>query len=528
MRIYQSRWLFGLSVISLLVSGCTTFPRGVPANVTMAYASPDTTLLGRQLAAVEKLHPGQSAFHILDFGLESLVARVTLADTAERTIDAQYYIYDSDEAGSLLAEHLLKAADRGVRVRLLLDDYNLGSDHELAALCAHPNIQVRVFNPIRCRLRLFRLPAYALHLHQADRRMHNKLFIADNVGSILGGRNVGNDYFGIRTTDSFRDFDVLMEGPVTRQASAAFDEYWNSQWSVPATELVDRRPTGADLEAERCLVHARVKGAAGFEEKFAAMHDKYLTTMTAAGSPLIWGEGEIVSDLPRKVDDASARSSAVAERFDEELRRARSEILIEAAYFVPGTAMVQECQTLHQRGVSIRLLTSALEATDVPIVFCAYQKYRRDLLAVGVDLYEFKVHRGLNPRGERWYRLRPSYGALHSKVIVFDRELSWIGSFNLDPRSANLNTEIAVLVQSRALANQLADTITADLSPTRSWHVRRQPRVGPDSHKVDDASLVWDGEVNGRPVELRHEPANWARRMEAFFLSLAPGVESQL
>ncbi len=503
----------------------------MPAPPSFAFDHPESTRLGQALAPAQKQHPGESGFGILEYGLESLVARAALADAADQTIDAQYYIYDSDEAGSILAEHLLEAADRGVRVRLLLDDYNLGSDSDLLALSVHPKIQVRVFNPLFMRPRWARVLDYAMHFRSATRRMHNKLFIVDNEFTILGGRNVGNDYFNVRANSVFRDFDILIAGPVTAQASTAFDQYWNSPWSVPALALSLRTRTAADLENLRHKLKARVKNAALFAEEYAEGRDRYLTDLADDGKSLVWAHGEIVADPPRKIENASPGTRPVANRLDEEFARAKHEVLVEAAYFVPTANEIGSFQKLRDRGVDIRLVTSALDTTDVSMVYCAYQKYRRDLVEAGVDLYEYKVHPPQGRREHKWYRLRPSYSALHSKVLVFDGQTSWIGSFNLDPRSHDLNTEVAVVVDSAELSAKLAESINEDRLPTRSWRVQLQPDPRPAAAGLSGKPsqvVTWTGEIEGEPVTLFHEPMSFRKRLKVFFLSKIPYIDDQL
>ena len=512
-------------------SGCATLHPTPPPQPSYAFEHPETTRLGQALAPAQQRHPGESGFGILEYGLESLVARAALADAADQTIDAQYYIYDSDEAGSILAEHLLEAADRGVRVRLLLDDYNLGSDSDLIALSLHPKIQVRIFNPMLIRPRWARLFEYALHFHSATRRMHNKLFIVDNEYTILGGRNVGNDYFNIRANNIFRDFDVLIAGPATAQASAAFDQYWNSAWALPAAELGLRTRTEADLEKLRQKLKARVKNAERFDEQYSAGRDRYISDLANDKESLVWAHGEIVTDPPRKIAETSPETQPVAQRLNQELARANQEILIEAAYFVPGQNDIKIFRRMSERGITIHLVTSALRTTDVPIVYCAYRKCRRDLVAAGVDFYEFKVHPAQERRDRKWYHLRPSYAALHSKVMVFDRQITWIGSFNLDPRSHDLNTEVAVVVNSAELSAKLAESINEDLLPTRSWRIRLQPDPQPvagDRSGPAGPVLTWTGEDGGKPVSFLHEPMNFGNRLKVFFLSKIPGIEDQL
>jgi putative cardiolipin synthase len=518
-------------ILCAFVSGCASLRSTTPAPPSFAFEHPETTRLGQALAPAQQRHPGESGFGILEFGLESLVARTALADAAEETIDAQYYIYDSDEAGSILAEHLLEAADRGVRVRLLLDDFNFARDSELIALSVHPKIQVRVFNPAFFRPRWARLVEYALQFYHPTRRMHNKLFIVDNEFTILGGRNVGNDYFNIRGNKIFRDFDILIAGPVTAQASTAFDEYWNSTWSVPAAALGVRARTAADLEKLRRKLRARVKNVERFDEEYSKGRDRYLSDLAKDGQSLVWARGDVVSDPPRKIEDSSPETRPVARRLDQELAQARQELLIEAAYFVPGEEELAILRQLRERHVSIALVTSALETTDVPIVYCAYQKYRRDLLAAGVDLYEYRVHSAQDHWYRTWYLLRPSYAALHSKVLVIDRRVTWIGSFNLDPRSHDLNTEVAVVVNSAELSAKLAESINEDRQPSRSWRIRLQPDPRPaaaDRGGPPRLVLTWTGEAGGQPVTLFREPMSDGKRIEVFLLSLIPGIKGQL
>ena len=523
--------LLAPGILFAFASGCASLRQRTPAPPSFAYEHPETTRLGSALAPSQARHPGESGFGILEYGLESLVARAALADAADQTIDAQYFIYDSDESGSFLAEHLLEAADRGVRVRLLLDDFNFASDSELIALSAHPKIQVRVFNPAFFRPRWARLLEYALQFYRPTRRMHNKLFIVDNEFTILGGRNVGNDYFNIRGNKIFRDFDILIAGAVTAQASTAFDQYWNSTWSVPAEALGVRARTAKDLDKLRRKLRARMKNAEWFDEEYPKGRDRYLADLANDGKSLVWARGDVVTDPPRKIEDSSPETRPVARRLDQELARGKQELLIEAAYFVPTSQEFEVFRQLRERKVDIALVTSALDTTDVPIVYSVYQKYRRDLVEAGVDLYEYKAHSPQQHQYRNWYRLRPSYAALHSKVLVIDREVTWIGSFNLDPRSHDLNTEVAVVVNSAELSAKLAESINEDRQPGRSWRIRLQPDPRPataDRGGPPRQVLTWTGEADGKPVTLFHEPVNCGQQIEVFFLSLIPGIKGQL
>ncbi|MGH7995713.1 MAG: phospholipase D-like domain-containing protein [Opitutaceae bacterium] len=504
---------------AVLLGGCVTFRRVGSQPPSLAISDPGDTRLGRALEPGERAHPGETGFGVLAYGQESLVARMTLADSAQRTIDAQYYIYTSDAAGSVLLQHLLKAADRGVRVRLLLDDYNIGNDHELAALCTRPNFEIRIFNPVSFRARWARLAEYALSFGHADHRMHNKLFIADNAFAILGGRNIGDDYFNIDSDSTFRDFDLIAGGPATHAASAAFDEYWNSPWAVSADRLIAGKPSRAAVAAVLRRIAARADKAAAFEERYDALRGRYLSDLLRDPAALVWAPGEIVSDPPPPVDGDDGGESPLAKRLDEQWRAARHEVLIESAYFVPSKQGIRTFRGLTRRGVSVKLLTCGLATTDVPIVYCAYARYRRQLLRAGVELHEYRPESPAAPaKKPPWYRAGRSYAVLHSKALVFDRRRIWIGSLNLDPRSIHINTEIAAIIDSKVLAERLAADFNADMAPDRSWKLSLAP----------DGRISWTGTVKGKLVTRFHQPASWPRRFDSLILSLFPGLENQL
>ena len=460
-----------------------------------------------------------------------MVARIALADAAERTIDAQYYICDPDAAGSYFFQRLIAAADRGVRVRLLLDDNNLSDDREMATLCAHPNIEVRVFNPFKFRARWARLPQYAVDFNRMVRRMHNKIFIADNAVSIIGGRNIGNTYFSLDSESNFRDFDLLVAGPLTRDASSAFDEYWNSQWSVSASQMVSKIPSQADLEKLKLQIATRMLSIDSFEQETEERRSGYLRELTARGE-LIWAEGEIISEPPRKIQLSSNETTQVSSRLELEYQRTTKELLVEVAYIVPTEEFEIQLDEMHRRGVNVKIMTSALEATDVSMVYAAYKRYRQHLLEAGVDLYEYKAHAGLTRSERKWYKPRSTLSSLHAKAIVFDRERVYIGSANLDPRSVKLNTEIAVLVHSKKLATQMADYLAEDFSPRRSWRVQLhtkweyRPEHGTWRQKK---YLTWTGEQQGKPATLyfEHAASLW-QRTKSFLYALIPGIEPQL
>jgi len=521
--------LLGLGVF--LCGGCISIRPHLPAEKSHAMQAPETTALGRLLAPQQLAHPGQSGFKLLEYGREALVARTALADAAERTIDAQYYICDPDAAGSYFFQRLLSAADRGVRVRLLLDDNNLSDDREMATLCAHPNIEVRVFNPFKFRARWARLPQYAFDFNRMVRRMHNKIFIVDNAVSIIGGRNIGNNYFNLDSETNFRDFDLLVAGPLTNDASRAFDDYWNSEWSVPATRLVSRAPAIGDLEKLKAQLAVRVGSVDGFVQEHEERRKGYVGELALADT-LVWAEGEIICEPPRKIQKASHETTQVSTRLAQEFKNTNRELLVEMAYFVPTDELQTQLTELLSRGASVKIMTSALVATDVSLVYASYKKYRYRLLEAGIDLYEYKARAGLTRSERRWYRPRAALSSLHTKAMVFDRERVYVGSANLDPRSYRLNTEIAVLVHSEKLAAQMIACLAEDFSPRRSWHVQLHTKrmFYPDSRGWrDEKFLSWTGEQDGQPNthSFEHAASFW-QRTKAFLYALIPGIEPQL
>ncbi|MBK9990482.1 MAG: phospholipase D family protein [Verrucomicrobia bacterium] len=503
----------------------------MPAEKSHALPPSEATILGRLLVSQQQEHPGQSGFKLLEYGREALVARTALADAAERTIDAQYYICDPDAAGSYFFQRLIAAADRGVRVRLLLDDNNLSDDREMATLCAHPNIEVRVFNPFKFRARWARLPQYAFDFNRMARRMHNKIFIVDNTVSIIGGRNIGNNYFSLDSEANFRDIDLLVAGPLTNDASRAFDDYWNSRWSVPAARMVRRAPTSVDLEKLKAQLAVRIRSVEGFVQEHEERREKYVGELALAGA-LVWAEGEIICEPPRKIQKASRETTQVSIRLDQEYKKTNRELMGEVAYFVPTDRLQTQLTELLSRGVAIKIMTSALEATDVSLVFASYKKYRYRLLEAGVELYEYKARAGLTRSERRWYRPRSSLSSLHTKAMVFDRERVYVGSANLDPRSHRLNTEIAVLVRSEKLAAQMIAFLAEDFSPHRSWRVQlHSKRVYYPDYRGwrEEKFLTWTGEQDGQPsVQHFEHAASFWQRTKAFLYALIPGIEPQL
>lgn len=476
---------------------------------------PQLAGLGSTVAPTEfAARPGKSACLLLDTGALALQLRSLLADEARGSIDVQTYIYDDDEAGIVLMDRLRAAAERGVRVRLLIDDNGLRTDECMPLLLdALPNAEVRVFNPFRLRPRWTRPLQVPFEFRRLNHRMHNKLYVVDGHAAIIGGRNIGGHYFESDAAANFTDLDVLLLGPVAREAQQVFERYWASDLAVPLHEAMGRR----DSRMARERIERYVRAA-----RFMRLHEMYRSpqhglreTLAQLDAPVHWAATRIVVDDPRKacVRRRAHAPQVVVDALNETWDRAREEVLAASAYFVPGRKGSGDLIRLRRRDVRVRILTNSLASNDVPTVHAGYTRYRRALLRAGVELHEYQR---FGNRSRRHHGASSS-NALHSKTLVVDRLLAWVGSFNLDPRSSRLNTEMAVLLESTSLARDLAAHIERDLAPDRSWQVmmRRGTR-----------ELRWIGERDGRPVEHRHEPdSSWWLRAWVKTVRQLPQIE---
>jgi putative cardiolipin synthase len=471
-------------------------------------------------------HGGDSGFLPLESGHDALAARAALARAAQHTLDLQYYIVRGDAAGMLLLAHVFDAAERGVRVRLLFDDWPLPDvDEELAHLDAHPGIEVRLFNPRRARGRFNPLGWWELarHFGRLNRRMHNKLWLADGAAGIVGGRNLGNEYFEAHDGMDFRDLDLLSTGPVVQQMDAVFQRYWDSPFAVPLRrirEVARSAQQAQGLRAHFDEVHRRLA-----DSPFAqALAGSELAAALAQGTvPLpAWGPAQVLADDPAKLllpPDKAAftpqeRCLLLAGQLSALAPRPERELLLAAPYFVPGRAGLALLRALAGRGVRVRVLTNSLQSNDVLAAQAGWVRWRRAVLRAGVQVHELMAGarrarvRGWRPRvqaaRQRLRRLRqggaPSRASLHEKSFVIDRETVFVGSLNLDPRSIRLNTEVGVLVRSPALAQWVADNFERNADPRRAWALRLAGRhtvwagghgAQAQVHRVDPGATPW-------------------------------------
>ncbi|KUY82615.1 phospholipase D family protein [Burkholderia sp. RF4-BP95] len=517
-----------LAVCALLslVAACATHPPATTLDRPVSHALPTDTAtpLRTALAAPEAAHPGQSGFRLLPDGATALQMRIALARAATKTLDMQYYIATEDTTGKLLLGAALYAADRGVRVRMLVDDLNFRDiDRVMAGLNTHPKVEIRVFNPFGAsRYGMVERTANSLtRLDSFTRRMHNKAMIADNQIAIVGGRNLGDEYFSASPTLQFRDLDVLAAGPVTNDISTSFDDYWASASSYPLRVLNHQKFDPKDLDAMRDELrdHWR-KNADPYNAK--PLNATPLAQQIARDElELVWAPAEFKVDTPDKVMRPSgAYVSPPMQRLVELTRDAQQEFLAFSPYFVPHDAGVKILGDTAARGVRVAILTNSLAATDAVAVQAGYAPYRVPLLQHGVELYEFKARP--NPPRAGLFGSR-SRASLHAKAYVIDRKVLVIGSLNLDPRSAYLNTELALVIHSPKIAQQAAAIFARVTQPDESYRVSLATPAGGGTPELE-----WTGTDNGEPATYHVDPhAGLMRNLMTGLFMLLP-VEDQL
>lgn len=494
-----------------LLAGCAQLPTLQGRSVSHALRDTDATPLGRAFRPLVRAHPGRSGIVPLPDGLDAFAARIALANAAQRSLDVQSYIWHDDLSGGLLFDALRRAADRGVRVRLLLDDSNTeGLDEVLSALDACPGIEVRLFNPFANRN--WRALDALTDFARVNRRMHNKSFTADNQVTVIGGRNIGDEYFEARSGLLFLDLDVLALGPVVHEVSDDFDRYWASDSAYPVRRLL--APAGSTP------ARAHAQGAPSAETaralRAAVARTGFLDDLEAGRTPIEWARTTLVSDDPGKGLGRAARDGQLTARLQRVLGGPpERELQVVSSYFVPGDRGTTWFDDLARRGVRVRVLTNALEATDVPAVHAGYARWRPALLAAGVELYELKRSAERATRHQRIFR-GSSTSSLHAKVFVVDRARVFVGSFNFDPRSAHLNTEIGFVIDSPALAQRMAQQFTERV-PLLAYRVR-----------LEAGALQWvEQDAAGTHVYTQEPHAGFWRQLGVSLMSLLP-IEDML
>jgi putative cardiolipin synthase len=508
-----TRLIAGMALLFLV--GCVTLPPRMDLPPQSAVPLATDTWLDTTIGPEEAKHTGQSGFRLVSDGPEAFAIRARTALGAGRSLDVQTYIWHEDGTGIYLAYRLLEAADRGVKVRLLVDDMDArDKNYAFGALDAHPNIEVRMFNPFQSRSGKVSFAVEAAgSFSRINRRMHNKTWIADNRIALVGGRNLGDEYFGASKEVNFSDLDFAMVGPVVREASASFDRYWNSPLAYPIAQLSPDAVSEAALAKLRERVTPRV--AKADESHFAQelKENDAVQRLIAGDWPMEWSSRyRFVADDPAKAagKDGGLGGSDVLALLEPMVTGASKQVTVISPYFVPGEAATDAFVKLVQKGTEVRILTNSLAANDVAMVYGGYSKWRKPLLKGGVQLWELKPTRGAAVKASFF---GSSGASLHTKALAVDDALAFVGSYNLDPRSTSLNCEQGVFVDNPVIAAQLETIFATESSPERAW------RVTLEKHE-----LHWSDGTN----KYDETPdASFGRKFQAWFARVFP-VSSQL
>ncbi len=498
------------AVASFLLAGCAGLPSLAYRSTSHAIEAPPNSMLRAAIDPIAAVHPALSGIYPLRGGPDAFAARVALINAAATSIDVQYYIWHDDRTGRFMFDALRRAADRGVRVRLLLDDLTTrgGLDKSIAALTATRNVEVRLFNPFKQRR--FRALGYVTDFSRLNRRMHNKSLTVDGTVTIVGGRNIADEYFQAGDTLGYVDFDVLAVGPVVADVSQSFDEFWRSDSAYPASLLID--PAQAADVARRIAFWESARDEPGAVRYAAAIRDGQLARDLAAHQlGFEWAKARLVADDPAKGLGKAAKGSQLLQRLEATLdRQVVEEVLVVSPFFVPRDLGRDMLTGMAQRGVKIRVLTNGAESSDVGPALAAYREYREPLLKAGVEIFELKKHDESRQPAES----ASADMSLHAKTFGIDRSQIFVGSFNFDPRSANINTEIGLVIDSPTLATGLS-RVFQDVVPSVAYQV-----------ELDSTGrLVWLDRRSGghEALRLTHEPgAGFWRRAWLGFLAILP------
>jgi phosphatidylserine/phosphatidylglycerophosphate/cardiolipin synthase-like enzyme len=556
------RWLAMVLLLSW-ATGCASLPANTNRSASRAFAEPDSTALG-QLVAARRAQAGtrsDSAFYLLDGVDAALSSRLALIDGAQRSLDLQYYAIHADASTEVLLQRLREAARRGVRVRILMDDFNtVGDDAQVLRLAFEPNVEIRLFNPIP-GARNSMLGRIVTSLHDVGRmqkRMHNKLFLSDNAWGITGGRNLGDQYFGSGDKQNFVDLDVLAAGRIVRDMSASFDRFWNDELAYPVQTLLDqedldklRKPQPATVglsmaqgrpapqaQAQATLLPVTASATVLPSVTATAVVDAQRPPLDLSAIPLVWAPSTLLVDKPGKVgpgDDEVDAGDTVIDGLMNLMLGARSEVLIISPYFVPGDRMLSVYEQLRKRGVRVRVLTNSLASNDAPAAHAGYARYRKVLLDMGVELHEMRADpetagallgsdRSHSERRSSWFGSGPggskgggtSRASLHSKAIIIDRKLAVIGSMNLDLRSQLKNSEVGLVIRSAKLAQEAARQIENTMG-TAAYRLERR----------DNGSYVWRAPPGAAFKDEDSEPGASAK-LKLFVRVLGPFAPDEM
>ena len=446
------------------------------------YSVPLAQLFDVDMTNCETVQPNidkPSKFLAIHKNDEALAWRIALIEQAKHSIDAQYYSWHTDTSGQWLISKLIQAADRGVRVRLLLDDiHTIGTDRRIATLNRHKNIEVRIFNTFKMRwpIQLFRVFEFLWNLNRLKHRMHNKLLIADNIASIIGGRNIGDEFFGLNKSFVFRDLDLMVSGASVEKLSDSFDLFWNSPISKTARRLIAFRPGRIDFRIMKRHLDKNIASSQQVIERINKLKNKLLSNPDLPDA-LITSEAQVFYDIP---DTETTEEKHMAHDLYQCNMHTKKQLTIISAYFIPSKALIESLQILLNNGVRIQVLTNSLASIDVTPAFTGYERYRHQLLIMGVEIFEFRAE----PKYHSTYSastINVDYLSLHAKSIIYDDNSVYVGTLNLDPRSECLNTEIGLFVKNAQLTESVHGAFIDDLDQGKFWQVKYN----------DQGKLIW-------------------------------------
>jgi cardiolipin synthase C len=498
------------TTVVVVLASCATLPAPIARAPEVAFAAPDTTALGKM--ATTGAHAGDvSGFRLLESGDDAFAALVGLVERAQRSLDLEYYLVRDDLSSRRLLREVAAAAARGVKVRLLVDDFNTaGEEDVLLCVAKQANVEVQLYNPFPAGRfsTASRLIGSASNMQRIGARMHNKLLIADSAVAVTGGRNLGDAYFVQSTQANFLDLDLLVAGPVVRGLAASFDSFWNNKLAYPVQTLIQRTPACNGAEPAR-EVAANAEKAPATASSAAPAKPGPTKSLAQGKLDLTWAPVKLLADKPTKTtsDGQPAPNETMSDDVERLLKAAQREVLVISPYFVPGPYGMEVFDALRRRGVTVRILTNSLAATDAPAVHTGYARYRQPLLEAGAALYELRPQLGSPRSGVGDFG--SSHSSLHAKAPVIDRRVVLVGSMNMDPRSANLNSEMGLVLHSPHIAVQLAD-LFSDVTAHSSYAVTLK----------DGYHLHWTTQDGDRKVEYDDEPeVSAARRMMLWFVA---------
>ena len=508
--------------IAITVAGCSTLPKHKIESIPETALQVDTaqTTLAQIIQPLQEQHPDLTGYLVLFEPLEALATRLSLIDKAEKRLDLQYYIWDNDKVGSLALHALIRAADRGVKIRLLIDDNNAKSTEGIfLALAQHPNIEVKLFNPYR--FRKYRALDMILDLKRINRRMHNKSFIADHQVALIGGRNMTNQYYNVSDNYQFSDVDVMLVGTAVKDISHSFDEYWSHEYAYKVQEVVNQSAHHLSYESLKRQLDEHYERVTVQNYLDLTSNSQAIDSLMSRDIQLDWVKAEVVKDSPDKIKSKAKKKEHLNFQLIQHLEQPEKNVDLISAYFVPEKKGAKMLTDLAKDGVKVRVLTNSFKANDVAVVHAFYGKYRQNLLEHGVQLYEFLPALNKNDLDKNTEDLAKkakvsikglSRSSLHAKLMALDEKQVFIGSFNFDPRSAYLNTEIGVLLNSPPLARAVHTTMDENLS-------KYAYKLVLDANK----KITWQRQTPQGPVIYTKEPRmKWWQRAGIKMLSWLP------